>query len=176
MLSAWRNEMLGHKFYGRSVTISVGLQIRTTEGSYYKLKFLRQFETVNTWILNLKGSLLPAVHKGLWTLMLIDHKWFALVISESSWETPDLEVLVAKKSWFNWVKAKEMGFDLEAACQDRLYLMSPRSCGQAFSRQKWSQDQVLLLCVHWSWGRLAGQCPGQQLYTAENCSRNEKWS
>lgn len=108
--------------------------------------------------------------------MLIDHKWFALVISESSWETPDLEVLVAKKSWFNWVKAKEMGFDLEAACQDRLYLMSPRSCGQAFSRQKWSQDQVLLLCVHWSWGRLAGQCPGQQLHTAENCSRNEKWS
>lgn len=131
--------MLGHKFCSRSVTIWVGLQIRTQQDSYHKHKFLRQFETVNVWILNLKASVLPPMYEGLWTLMQTNHKWFALMISESSWEMPDLEVLVAKKSWFNWVKAKEMGFDLEAACQDRLYLMSPRSCGQAFSRQKWSR-------------------------------------
>lgn len=54
--------------------------------------------------------MLPPVYAGLGPLIQTNHKWFALMISESSWEMPDLEVLVAKKSWFNWVKAKKNGF------------------------------------------------------------------
>lgn len=111
------------------------------------------------------------MHEGLWTLMQTNHKWFALMISESSCEMPDLEVLYAKKSWFNSVKTKKWVLTLTKLVRTD-FSFCPQGAAAKRSVDR-SGPRIRCCCFVCAGAEGGWQSSAQRLYAKEeDCSRN----